>query len=96
MSTAVPLCEKLGFSVPAYFSDEHNTYVIDCPFPARFDSQHKRWLLDEGQIEWTEVLQRWRARGPMNEQYVETIQRGRRGLEELRSGMIASTDRNTS
>ena len=83
MSTAVPLCEKLGFSVPAHFDAEQNAFVIDCPFPARFDSEHKRWLLEEGQIEWSEVLQRWRARGPMNEQYVETIQRGRRGLEAL-------------
>jgi hypothetical protein len=26
---------------------------------------------------------RWKQRGPMNEQYVETIQRGKRGLERL-------------
>ncbi len=83
MSTAVPLAEELGIHVPAHFDPERNSYVLDCPFPAQFDSEHKRWLLDEGAIGWDQVLARWRARGPMNEQYVETIQRGKRGLERL-------------
>lgn len=83
MSTAVPLAQELGLRVPAYFDSEQNSYVLDCPFPAKFDSDHKRWLLDEGAIGWDQVLTRWRARGPMNDQYVETIQRGKRGLERL-------------
>lgn len=83
MSTAVPLCEEVGIRVPAHFDDVTGKYVLDCPFPAQFDAEEKRWLLDEGQIGWDQVLQRWKARGPMNEQYVETIQRGKRGLERL-------------
>lgn len=83
MSTAIPLALDLGIKVPAHFDDDAGKYVLDCPFPARFDSDNKRWLLDEGPITWDEVLKRWKARGPMNEQYVETIQRGKKGLERL-------------
>jgi|SRR5579875_803464 len=83
MSTAVPLAESLGLKVPAHFDQASERYVLDVPFPARFDAENKRWALDEGPISWDEVLVRWRARGPMNEQYVESIQRGRRGLERL-------------
>src|SRR5437588_709474 len=45
MSTAVPLCEKHGLKVPAHFDREQGKYVIDCPFPARFDATAKRWAL---------------------------------------------------
>lgn len=83
MSTAVPLCDELGFTVPAHLDAESGQYVIDCPFPARFDAAEKRWLLEEGPIGWDQVLVRWKQRGPMNEQYVETIQRGKKGLERL-------------
>ncbi|MGH2448800.1 MAG: Phenylacetic acid catabolic protein [Chloroflexota bacterium] len=83
MATAVPLCENLGFSVPAHFDQEQNRYIIDCPFPARFDSENKRWLLEDGPISWDEVLVRWKARGPMNDEYIDRIQRGKRGLERL-------------
>jgi ring-1,2-phenylacetyl-CoA epoxidase subunit PaaA len=83
MSTAVPLCQEVGLTVPARFDEAEQRYVLECPFPAQFDAENKRWLLDEGAISWDQVLQRWRARGPMNDQYVETIQRGKRGLEQL-------------
>ena len=83
MSTAVPLCEGLGFTVPAHFDQAINKFVLDCPFPCEFDWQNKRWLLAQGPISWDRVLDRWRKRGPMNEIYVETIQRGKRGLEQL-------------
>jgi len=83
MSTAVPLAESLGLRVPAHYDEVAGKYVLDCPFPARFDAENKRWALDEGPITWDEVLKRWRARGPMNDQYVESIQRGRKGLERL-------------
>lgn len=83
MSTAVPLVQKHGLKVPAHLDEASGRYVIDCPFPAQFDAEEKRWLLEEGPISWDEVLKRWKARGPMNEQYVDTIQRGKRGLERL-------------
>ena len=34
--------------------------MIDCPFPGRFDEERREWLLDEGPINWDEVLVRWR------------------------------------
>ena len=52
------------------------TYVIDVPFPAHFDAPNKRWLHEQGQITWAEVLTRWKARGPMNTEYVAALQRG--------------------
>lgn len=86
MSTAVPLCVELGFSVPAHFDPASGRYVLDCPFPARFDAENKRWLLAEGPVGWDDVLARWKRRGPMNERYIETIQRGKKGLERLTAG----------
>jgi ring-1,2-phenylacetyl-CoA epoxidase subunit PaaA len=76
MSEVVPFMEEIGIRVPAHFESEEDGYVIDCPFPARFDEEKREWLLDEGAITWDEVLARWRARGPMNETYVRTLQRG--------------------
>jgi 1,2-phenylacetyl-CoA epoxidase catalytic subunit len=76
MSEVVPFMEEIGIRVPAHYDDSLDRYVIDCPFPARFDEEKREWLLDEGPISWDEVIARWRARGPMNEEYVRTLQRG--------------------
>jgi ring-1,2-phenylacetyl-CoA epoxidase subunit PaaA len=80
MSSTVPLCEKLGLDVPAHYNEEQDQYVIDCPFPAQFDAEEKRWLFDEGEISWDDVLSRWRERGPNNEEFVEHLQRGYKEL----------------
>jgi ring-1,2-phenylacetyl-CoA epoxidase subunit PaaA len=80
MAEVVPFMEEIGIAVPAHHDSEVDRYEIDCPFPARFDAEAKRWLLDEGAIGWDEVMQRWKARGPMNETYVEQLQRGYRTL----------------
>lgn len=85
LSTAVPLVEGLGLHVPAHLDGEAGRYVLDCPFPAHFDAVHKRWLLEEGPATWDEVLRRWKRRGPMNDEYVAQIQRGKRELERLRA-----------
>ena len=77
MSSTVPLCEDLGLDVPAHRDEEKGEYVLDFPFPCRYDAAAKRWLFDEGEISWDEVFARWKARGPMNETYVESIQRSR-------------------
>jgi ring-1,2-phenylacetyl-CoA epoxidase subunit PaaA len=76
MAEVVPFMEEVGIAVPAHREGER--YVIDCPFPARFDAEAKRWLLDEGAISWDEVVERWKGRGPMNADYVERLQRGYR------------------
>jgi ring-1,2-phenylacetyl-CoA epoxidase subunit PaaA len=80
MSTAVPLCESLGLDVPAHHDAERDRFVIDCPFPSRFDAPAKRWAFEEGPVTWDDVLTRWRARGPANEEYVRQLQRGYRQL----------------
>jgi ring-1,2-phenylacetyl-CoA epoxidase subunit PaaA len=76
MSEVVPFMDEIGVSVPAHFDADQDQYVIDCPFPAAFDEETRSWLLDEGAITWDDVLVRWRARGPMNVDYVRTLQRG--------------------
>jgi ring-1,2-phenylacetyl-CoA epoxidase subunit PaaA len=77
MAATVPLCESLGLDVPAHYDAEQEAYVLDFPFPCRYDPEAKRWLFEEGEIEWTEVFERWKGRGPMNEIYVESIRRSR-------------------
>ncbi len=76
LSTAVPLCEHLGIGVPAHYDVDGGAYVLDCPFPARFDEDRKSWLLAQGPVGWDDVMERWRRRGPANEEFVAQIQRG--------------------
>jgi ring-1,2-phenylacetyl-CoA epoxidase subunit PaaA len=83
MSTAVPLCESLEYTVPAHYDESLEKFVLDVPFPLQFDAQEKHWLIEQGKVSWDAVRVRWRARGPMNEQYVDTIQRGHREMTAL-------------
>lgn len=78
MAAVVPFMDEVGIDVPAHWDEEGNRWSIDCPFPARFDAERKQWLLDEGPISWDEVMVRWKGRGPMNDAYVERLQRGYR------------------
>jgi ring-1,2-phenylacetyl-CoA epoxidase subunit PaaA len=73
MSEVVPFMDEIGIEVPAHHDSQSDSYVIDCPFPRRFDEEQRTW---HEQITWDEVLVRWRARGPMNRAYVEKLQRG--------------------
>ncbi|MDH3290000.1 MAG: phenylacetate-CoA oxygenase subunit PaaI [Gemmatimonadota bacterium] len=73
MAATVPLCEGIGVEVPAHFDEATDAYVIDFPFPCQYDPNAKRWLFDEP-LTWDQVFDRWKARGPMNERYVEMIQ----------------------
>jgi ring-1,2-phenylacetyl-CoA epoxidase subunit PaaA len=83
MSTAVPFVTQLGFQVPAHFDEASQKWVVDCAFPAPFNEQEKRWLLEEGQITWDQVMERWKKRGPNNEEFVGIVQRGNKGLARL-------------
>jgi ring-1,2-phenylacetyl-CoA epoxidase subunit PaaA len=76
MSEVVPFMDEVGLEVPARWDEAQQRWAIDCPFPARFDEEQKRWLLDEGPVSWDEVMVRWKARGPMNDEYVARLQRG--------------------
>lgn len=76
MSTAVPFLKSLDLDVPAHYDAATDQYVIDFPFPSRFMAEEKRWLFEEGQITWDEVIERWKARGPKNREFVSNVQRG--------------------
>lgn len=77
MASTVPLCEGLGLEVPAHWDEARSEYALDFPFPCEYDPAAKRWDFGGGEISWDKVFQRWKARGPMNEIYVESIQRSR-------------------
>ena len=83
MSTAVPLCNELQLRVPAHYDEEQKQYVIDCPFPAHFDAKEKHWLLVDGACTWEDVMKRWKARGPSNEEFVDMLQRGKKEMLRL-------------
>ncbi len=80
MSSAVPLCNELQLTVPAHFDEAQQKYLVDCDFPAHFDSTAKHW---EGPCTWDDVMKRWKARGPSNEEFVGMIQRGKREMLQL-------------
>ncbi len=89
MQSTVPLCEQLGLKAPAHWDEEKQEYVLDFPFPCRYDAAAKHWLFDEGEISWDEVFVRWKERGPMNEIYVESIQRSRATVNRWLDGAPA-------
>jgi ring-1,2-phenylacetyl-CoA epoxidase subunit PaaA len=76
MSTCVPFLESLNVDAPAHYDPATEKYVLDFPFPSRFIADEKRWLFEEGQISWDDVMVRWKARGPSNEEFVGSVQRG--------------------
>jgi ring-1,2-phenylacetyl-CoA epoxidase subunit PaaA len=83
MAATVPLCESLGLEAPAHWDEAQQKYVLEYPFPCRYDAAAKHWLFDEGEISWDEVFQRWKARGPMNERYVESVRRSHGSVQKL-------------
>jgi ring-1,2-phenylacetyl-CoA epoxidase subunit PaaA len=70
------LCGRLGYSVPAHLDVETGRYVIDCPFPADFDEENKRWRLEDGPVGWDSVRARWRRRGPLIDWCLDEIRAG--------------------
>ncbi|MDH5589917.1 MAG: phenylacetate-CoA oxygenase subunit PaaI [Gemmatimonadota bacterium] len=89
MASTVPLCESIGIDVPAHYDDGRGEFVLDYPFPCRYDATEKRWFFGEGEISWDDVFARWKARGPMNEVYVESIQRSRGDVGRWLAGQAA-------
>ncbi len=83
MSATVPLCESLGLKVPAHWDEAKRAYVLDYPFPCSYDAAAKHWLFEAGEITWEAVFQRWKARGPMNEFYVESVRRSHASVNRL-------------
>lgn len=77
MASTVPLCESLELDCPAHWDEDKKEFVLDYPFPCEYDSEDKRWDFEGGQITWDQVFTRWKARGPMNVRYVESVRRSR-------------------
>lgn len=90
MASTVPLCEELELDAPAHWDDEKEAYVLDYPFPCQYDETQKRWAFDEGEISWDDVFTRWKGRGPMNEIYVESVQRSRGDVSRWLDGKAAA------
>jgi ring-1,2-phenylacetyl-CoA epoxidase subunit PaaA len=75
LSRTLPLMDELDLDVPAHYDEEADEYVLEYDLPIAFDAENKDWRFDE-QITWSDVLDRWRDRGPANEKYVNLIQSG--------------------
>ncbi|ANB58302.1 phenylacetic acid catabolic family protein [Anoxybacillus sp. B7M1] len=87
LSTAVPFCESIGVKVPAHYDEQQQKYVLDVPFPCKFDPVNKKWLVDQPDT-WDNVIKRFKQRGPQNKQFVERIQKGAKELEQLRKDAV--------
>lgn len=87
LSTAVPFCESIGVKVPAHYDEEQGKYVLDVPFPCKFDPVNKKWLFDQPDT-WENVIKRFKQRGPQNERFVGRIQKGAKELEQLRKEVV--------
>jgi ring-1,2-phenylacetyl-CoA epoxidase subunit PaaA len=83
MSATVPLCESIGLKVPAHLDAATGAYVLDFPFPCEYDAAAKHWDFAGGQISWDLVFERWKARGPMNEAYVNSVRRSHTPLRDM-------------
>lgn len=84
LSKVVPFCEKVGLEVPAHYDEEQEKYVLDVPFPCKFDKENRRWLFDQPDT-WENMIKRFKERGPENKQFVERIQKGYHEYEKLRN-----------
>ncbi len=82
LQTGVDFCESVGLTLPVHKKDD-DTYELDYPFPCEFDETEKRWLMEDGEIGWDQVIKRWKSRGPANKEFVEQIQYGHKELEKM-------------
>lgn len=87
LSTAVPFCESIGVKVPAHYDEATEKYVLDVPFPCKFDVENKKWLFDQPET-WEGVVARFKRRGPQNQEFVEQIQKGALEMENLRRAVV--------
>ncbi|MFD1779464.1 Phenylacetic acid catabolic protein [Fredinandcohnia salidurans] len=84
LSTAVPFCESIGVKVPAHYDEDQGKYVIEVPFPCKFDAENKKWLTDQPDT-WEGAIERFKQRGPQNQEFVTRIQKGVWELEAMRA-----------
>ena len=78
MGEVVPFMDEVGHRRARRTATTSERWVIDCPFPRAFDAEAQALAARRRAIRWDEVMVRWKGRGPMNEDYVEKLQRGYR------------------
>jgi ring-1,2-phenylacetyl-CoA epoxidase subunit PaaA len=83
LSKVVPFCESIGIEVPARYDEQSDQYVMDIPFPCKFDYENRKWLFDQPDT-WQNVISRFKKRGPENKEFVHRIQKGFHELQTLR------------
>jgi len=82
LKAVVPLCEQLALRVPGHTNEATGEVELEYELPCRWDADERRWLYAET-ITWDQVFERWRSRGPMNEEFVESVRRSRGDVERL-------------
>ena len=82
MKAVVPLCESLGLDVPAHSVDDTGEVELEYELPCAWDADERVWMLEET-ITWDQVWDRWRERGPMNEEFVNSIRTSRAATEKM-------------
>jgi ring-1,2-phenylacetyl-CoA epoxidase subunit PaaA len=82
MAYTMPLLESLGLEAPAHYDKDKEEWVVDFPFPCHFEPDKKKWHFDRP-VEWSEVFERWRRRGPKARENLAMLREGRRALRQL-------------
>ena len=72
-----PFLAAMTWSPSKYAARCSNSVKSYTVFRARCEP-NKRWMFEDGPIGWDQVLKRWKARGPMNGDYVSRLQKGYR------------------
>jgi len=85
LEAVVPLSDSCGIRVPAHLDEGEDKYVLDYEFPVDYDPKSKRWLFDKP-ISWDQVFDRWKRRGPYNENYVGMMQKQYKDFVGLMNG----------
>ncbi|MCL7986299.1 MAG: phenylacetate-CoA oxygenase subunit PaaI, partial [marine benthic group bacterium] len=82
LKAVVPLCESLGLEVPAHSVEDTGEVELEYELPCAWDADERVWMLEET-ITWDQVWDRWRERGPMNEEFVNSIRTSRAATEKM-------------
>lgn len=83
LSKVVPFFSSIGIKLPAHFDEAEQRWVLEFPFPCKFDVERREWLLDQPDT-WDNVIRRFKARGPRNQDFIERLQRGYRRYQALK------------
>ncbi len=82
MDYAIPLLQSFGLEAPAHYDEDEGQWVLDFTFPCHFDPLTKKWDFDRP-VEWSDVFQRWRQRGPRARENIAMLREGRRAIRRL-------------